>query len=182
MKLLDRIPRLPDRCLISREYILIFTKSPCESHTPPLVLAARELVFGYSGTSDMNAAFNRGEIEVTQTCRESEVRLNPEWAAGYTTPLFYTKVESPWITAGKAQGKWGRVDSYVNIARDRLDATDVQIAGINALLDISASTRVFAMPSQTPPRSSLRFARPLPKSSAATPSWRTWTLVDTTSD
>jgi len=110
-----------------------------------------EQVFGYSGTSDMNAAFNREEIEVTATCRESEVRLNPEWADGFATPLFYTKVEPAWITAGKAEGKYAWVDSYVNIARDRLGATEAQIAGIDALLDLAASSRVFAMPTQTPP-------------------------------
>jgi tripartite-type tricarboxylate transporter receptor subunit TctC len=141
-----------------------------------------EQVFGYSGTSDMNAAFNRGEIEVTATCRESEARLNPEWAAGYATPLWYTHRESPWIIKGKAEGKWAWVDSFMNIAKERLGSSDTQVAAIDALLDISASTRVFAMPSQTPPRSSLRFARPLLKSSAATPSWRTWTLVGTASD
>lgn len=110
-----------------------------------------EQVFGYSGTSDMNAAFNREEVEVTATCRESEVRLNPEWADGFATPLFYTKVEPAWVTAGKAQGKYEWVDSYMNIAKDRLGATQTQVDGIDALLDLSASTRVFAMPSQTPP-------------------------------
>lgn len=110
-----------------------------------------EQVFGYSGTSDMNAAFNRGEIEVTATCRESEARLNPEWAAGYATPLWYTHRESPWIIKGKAEGKWAWVDSFMNIAKERLGSSDTQVAAIDALLDISASTRVFAMPSQTPP-------------------------------
>ncbi|MDA1174039.1 MAG: hypothetical protein O2826_05920, partial [Chloroflexi bacterium] len=110
-----------------------------------------EQVFGYSGTSDMNAAFNREEVEVTATCRESEARLNPEWADGFATPLFYTKVEPPWVTAGKAQGKYEWVDSYMNIAKDRLGATQTQVDGIDALLDLSASSRVFAMPSQTPP-------------------------------
>ena len=110
-----------------------------------------EQVFGYSGTSDMNAAFNREEVEVTATCRESEARLNPEWADGFATPLFYTSVEPPWVTAGKAEGKYAWVDSYVNIARDRLGATDAQIAGVNALLDLASSARVFAMPNQTPP-------------------------------
>jgi hypothetical protein len=110
-----------------------------------------EQVFGYSGTSDMNAAFNRGEVEVTGTCRESEVRLNPEWADGFATPLFYTKVEPAWVTAGKAEGKYQWVDSYMNIASERLGATEAQVSGIDALLNLSASTRVFAMPSKTPP-------------------------------
>ena len=109
-----------------------------------------EQVFGYSGTSDMNAAFNREEVEVTPTCRDSEVRLNPEWADGFATPLFYTKVEPAWITAGKAEGKYEWVDSYMNIARDRLGATETQIKGIDALLDLAAASRVFAMPSKTP--------------------------------
>jgi len=109
-----------------------------------------EQVFGYSGTSDMNAAFNRKEIEVTATCRESEARLNPEWAGGFATPLFYTKVESPWITKGKAEGKWPWVDSYMNIAKDRLNATQTEVDAISALLDISSASRVFAMPTKTP--------------------------------
>lgn len=108
-------------------------------------------VFGYSGTSDMNAAFNRGEVQVTPTCRESEVRLNPEWANGYAVPLFYTVAESPWITKGKAEGKWAWVDSYMNVAKDKLGASDAQVKAIAALLDISSASRIFAMPKQTPP-------------------------------
>jgi hypothetical protein len=39
----------------------------------------------------------------------------------------------------------------MNIASERLGATEAQVNGIDALLNLSASTRVFAMPSKTPP-------------------------------
>ena len=79
-----------------------------------------ERAFGYRGTSDMNAAFNRGEIAITPTCRDSEVRNNPEWAEGYATPLFYTVIEPEWVTAGKAAGRWPWVASVTEIASERL--------------------------------------------------------------
>lgn len=107
-------------------------------------------VFGYTGTSDMNAAFNRGEIEITPTCRDSEVKNNPEWAEGYATPLFYTILEPEWIKAGKAEGKWPWVDSVANIASQRLGADQSYIDAFNSLMDLAASSRIFGMPSQTP--------------------------------
>lgn len=110
-----------------------------------------ERAFGYTGTSDMNAAFNRGEIDVTPTCRDSEVRNNPEWAEGYATPLFYTIMEPAWIAAGKAEGKWPWADKIANIASGRLGASQAYIDGFNSLMDLAASSRIFGMPSQTPP-------------------------------
>lgn len=110
-----------------------------------------ERAFGYTGTSDMNAAFNRGEIAITPTCRDSEVNNNPEWAEGYATPLFYTVVEPQWITAGKAQGKWQWAKPVTEIATERLGASQAHIDAFNALMDLAASSRIFAMPSQTPP-------------------------------
>ncbi len=110
-----------------------------------------ERAFGYTGTSDMNAAFNRGEIDVTPTCRDSEVRNNPEWAEGYATPLFYTIMEPAWVTAGKAEGKWQWVDKIANIAVSEKGASQAYVDGFNALMDLAASSRIFGMPSQTPP-------------------------------
>ncbi len=110
-----------------------------------------ERVFGYTGTSDMNAAFNRGEIEITPTCRDSEVRNNPEWVdESYATPLFYTIQEPAWIAAGKAEGKWPWANTLANIAGDRLGADQAYLDAFQALMDLAASSRIFGMPSQTP--------------------------------
>ena len=108
-----------------------------------------ERVFGYTGTSDMDAAFNRREIEVTPTCRDSQVAQNPEWAEGYATPLFYTIQEPEWIKAGKAEGKWPWVKSIREVAADRGAGEDF-LNAFDALMAAAASSRIYAMPSQTP--------------------------------
>ena len=106
--------------------------------------------FGYRGTSDMDGAFNRREIAITPTCRDSQVQQNPEWAQGFAAPLFYTRVEPDWVKAGKAQGKWQWVDSIRNIAEDRLGASQTYLDALDALLDAASANRIFAMPTQTP--------------------------------
>lgn len=108
-----------------------------------------ERVFGYTGTSDMDAAFNRREIEITPTCRDSQVAQNPEWAEGYATPLFYTVMEPEWIKAGKAEGKYGWVKSIREIAEER-GAGEDYLNAFDALMAAAASSRIYAMPSQTP--------------------------------
>ena len=109
-----------------------------------------ERVFGYTGTSDMDAAFNRREIDVTPTCRDSQVAQNPEWADGYATPLFYTVVEPEWIKAGKAEGKWEWVKSIRDIAAEQFGADEAHLNAFDSLMEMSASSRIYAMPSQTP--------------------------------
>ena len=106
--------------------------------------------FGYRGTSDMDGAFNRREIAITPTCRDSQVQQNPEWAQGFAAPLFYTRVEPDWVKEGKAQGKWQWVDSIRNIAEERLGASQTYLDALDALLDAASANRIFAMPTQTP--------------------------------
>ena len=108
-----------------------------------------ERVFGYTGTSDMDAAFNRREIDITPTCRDSQVAQNPEWAEGYATPLFYTIQEPEWIKAGKAEGKYGWVKSIREVAEER-GASEDYLNAFDALMNAAASSRIYAMPSQTP--------------------------------
>ena len=107
-------------------------------------------VFGYTGTSDMDAAFNRREIEITPTCRDSQVAQNPEWAEGFATPLFYTTVEPEWVKAGKAEGKWEWVAPISEIAENRLGASEAYLNALEALLNAASANRIFAMPAQTP--------------------------------
>ena len=109
-----------------------------------------ERAFGYRGTSDMDGAFNRREIAITPTCRDSQVQQNPEWADGFATPLFYTRVEPDWVQAGKAQGRYQWVDSIRNIAEQRLSASPSYLDALDALLDAASANRIFAMPTQTP--------------------------------
>ncbi len=106
--------------------------------------------FGYTGTSDMDRAFNAKEIEITPTCRDSQVQQNPDWAEGFATPLFYTRVEPDWVKAGKAEGKWQWVDSIRNIAEQRLNARPAYLDALDALLDSASTNRIFAMPRNTP--------------------------------
>ena len=108
-------------------------------------------LFGYTGASDMDAAFNRREIDITPTCHDSQVAQNPAWAEGYATPLFYTIEEPEWVKAGKAEGKWPWVKSVRAVAEERLGADQAYLAAFDALMDASSPRRIFAVPSQTPP-------------------------------
>lgn len=107
-------------------------------------------VWDHTGTSDLDAAFNSRDIAITPTCRDSQVQQNPDWAQGYATPLFYTRVEPDWVKAGKAQGKYQWVDSIRNIAEQRLGASQSYLDALDALLDAASANRIFAMPTQTP--------------------------------
>ncbi|MEE8519117.1 MAG: hypothetical protein V3S98_08330, partial [Dehalococcoidia bacterium] len=109
------------------------------------------LVYGYTGTSDMNAAFNRGEVDITPTCRQSEVLLNPDWATGYATPLFYTTKEPKWVTEGKAAGKWPWVTDIHEFAAENFDASELEVDTMRSLNKLSEATRIFATPSATNP-------------------------------
>ena len=107
-------------------------------------------VFGYMGTSDINAAFNRREIDITPTCSDSQVAQNPEWAEGYATPLFYTVIEPEWVKAGKAEGRWEWVAPISEVAESRLGASASYLRALAVLLNAASGNRVFAMPKQTP--------------------------------
>lgn len=107
-------------------------------------------VWDHTGTSDLDTAFNSRDIAITPTCRDSQVQQNPDWAQGYATPLFYTRVEPDWVKAGKAQGKYQWVDSIRNIAEERLGASQSYLDALDALLDAASANRIFAMPTQTP--------------------------------
>ena len=108
-------------------------------------------LFGHQGTSGLNAAFNSGDIDITPTCRDSEALRNPEWAEGYATPLFYTIVEPQWVKDGKAEGKWEWVTSMRDIAEERFGASAGHLDAFDKLMELSASSRIFAMSADTPP-------------------------------
>ena len=109
------------------------------------------LLYGHQGTSGLNAAFNSGDIDITPTCRDSEALRNPEWAEGYATPLFYTIVEPQWVKDGKAEGKWLWVKSVRDVAAEEFGASEGHLDAFDKLMELSASTRIFAMSADTPP-------------------------------
>ena len=107
--------------------------------------------FDYKDTSDLDAAFNRREIDLIPTCSDSHAAPNPHWTEGFATPLFYKTVEPEWVKAGKAEGKWGWVAPLSEIAEKRLDASEAYLDALNALLNVASAYRISAMPAQTPP-------------------------------
>ncbi len=108
-------------------------------------------LYGHQGTSGLNAAFNSGDIDITPTCRDSEALRNPEWAEGYATPLFYTIVEPQWVKDGKAEGKWPWVTSMRDIASEHFGVSEGHLDAFDKLMELSASSRIFAMSADTPP-------------------------------
>jgi hypothetical protein len=104
-------------------------------------------VFGYGGTSELNAAFDRGELELTDRCDDANIALFPDWFnKNQATPLFYYENPPLHMAARLAEGKYpwfGKVDEVVKVTPDQKAALDVN----NRL---SSGERMFALPPRTP--------------------------------
>lgn len=105
-----------------------------------------EAVYGYGGTSEIMAAFDRGEIDATDRCGEATVpRLYPEWLTEQRLiPLFYeTLAFSPeWLQAlGFERDSYPKFTelSGLSVSQAQLDAVAVNIAAV----DLS---RIFILP------------------------------------
>lgn len=105
-------------------------------------------LLGYGGTSEIVAAFNRGEIDMTLTCTDPQVEQNPQWITdNYMTPLMYFEAEPQWLIDGQKQGKWANVkqvyDLYPNLTTPEKQAFDT-------FHQLAAGSRLFLLPPNTP--------------------------------
>jgi tripartite-type tricarboxylate transporter receptor subunit TctC len=107
-----------------------------------------DIVFGYGGTSEMIAAFNRGEVDTTPSCRDADVNLNPHWLEeNYIVPLLIFDRVPDWLEAAQAEGKWTDVG---NILEFNPDADPNIKQAVEANRDLSRATRVYAVHPDTP--------------------------------
>jgi len=104
-------------------------------------------VFGYGGTSELNVAFDRGELDMTDRCDDSNTSRFPHWREpGVATPLFYFEEMPEWIKPLLAQGKYpwfGKVFDVIKVTPDQREALEVNFS-------LSSGERLFALPPRTP--------------------------------
>jgi hypothetical protein len=108
-------------------------------------------VYGYGGTAEIMAAFDRGETDATDRCSEATVpRLYPDWLAERKlVPLFYDiKPYSPeWL---KQMGF--EHDSYPRFSElPGLTATQSQLDAVAANMAAQELSRVFILPEGVDP-------------------------------
>ncbi len=104
-------------------------------------------VYGYGGTSELNTAFDRAELDLTDRCDEPYLSNFPHWIGqNVATPLFFYEQSPEWIKAPMAQGKWPWFGYVADIAK----VTPDQRAALEVNNRLSAGERLFALPPRTP--------------------------------
>lgn len=100
-----------------------------------------KMVYGYSGTSDIMAAFDRGELEGTDRCTDEVVpRLFPEWIKKrILAPIFWWEKKPPerWI---KRLG--AKMPPHL---LEIVDATAEQKKTLEVAIGFAAMSRIFVM-------------------------------------
>ena len=108
-----------------------------------------QLLYGYGGTSDIMAAFDRGEVTGTNRCSPGTAgRLYPEWIAdGRLVPLFYEKkpYNEEWLAR---LGHTGELPSFRDLPG--LEFNEAQAAALEINLLVTEISRVFFLPPGVP--------------------------------
>ncbi|MFN0074656.1 MAG: hypothetical protein ACKVVP_24500 [Chloroflexota bacterium] len=104
-------------------------------------------VYGYGGTSELNLAFDKGELDLTDRCDDSNLVTFPHWISeNLATPLFYLERNPDYIAPLLAQGRYpwyGYVYDVIKVTPDQRLAFDMNTR-------LSAGERLFALPPRTP--------------------------------
>jgi len=105
-----------------------------------------KMVYGYGGTSEIMAAFDRGELDAVDRCTEEHVpRLFPNWVKDRTVaPIFWWEREpsKDWL------GQLGV--SEVPYLLDLVDATPEQKNAFEVAVQFNIFNRIFVAPPGTP--------------------------------
>ncbi len=108
-----------------------------------------QLLYGYGGTSDIMAAFDRGEVQGTNRCSPGTAgRLYPEWIEeGRLVPLFYEKkpYSADWLAR---LGYTGELPSFRDLPG--LEFNEAQAAALEINLLVTEISRVFFLPPGVP--------------------------------
>jgi tripartite-type tricarboxylate transporter receptor subunit TctC len=106
-----------------------------------------QAVYGYGGTSELNAAFDKGELDLSDRCDDANLATFPHWISeNMATPLFYLERQPDFIAPLLAQGKYpwyGYIFDVIKVTPDQRMAFDMN----NRL---STGERLFALPPRTP--------------------------------
>ncbi len=106
-----------------------------------------KMVYGYGGTSEIMAAFDRGELDATDRCTDEHVpRLFPEWVKRrkMLAPLFWWEAEASkdWL------GQLGV--SKVPHLFDVFKPTEEQRKTFDVAIEFATMSRIFIMPTGVP--------------------------------
>ncbi len=107
------------------------------------------LIYGYGGTSEIMAAFDRGELDGTNRCSPGTAgRLFPEWIEqGRMVPIFYEK--KPYNDEWLAElGHDGPLPSFRDLPGLAFDAAQAEALELNLL--VTEISRVFFLPPGVP--------------------------------
>lgn len=105
-----------------------------------------KMVYGYGGTSEIMAAFDRGELDSTDRCTDEHVpRLFPEWVKKKVlAPIFWWEAEASkdWL------GQLGV--SKVPHLFDVFKANEQQRKTFDVAIEFATMSRIFVMPPRVP--------------------------------
>ena len=108
-----------------------------------------KLVYGYGGSSEIMAAFDRGEVDGTNRCSPGTAgRLYPEWIEqGRLAPIFYEKkpYNDEWLAN---LGHTGTLPSFRDLPGFTFNAAQAEALELNLL--VTEISRVFLLPPGVP--------------------------------
>jgi tripartite-type tricarboxylate transporter receptor subunit TctC len=106
-----------------------------------------EVVYGYGGTAEIRAAFDRKELDLTNRCGDSDVVSMPQWVTGGgAVPLLYISQPQKWVKVAQAEGKFPWYKEILETAQP----TPTQKATLETYLSWNG-TKTYALPPKTPP-------------------------------
>jgi hypothetical protein len=148
----DVVPDL-DTFLTSTRKFRIAETSPASNPAPimewmKMVGMPLETVYGYGGTSELRAAFDRRETEITNRCSDADMQVFPQWfETDFARPLLYWGKEPP--EGGKRLMAEGKIPWYKNLLDVATNATPAQKAGFELYHSLNG-VHVHFLPPRTP--------------------------------
>jgi tripartite-type tricarboxylate transporter receptor subunit TctC len=148
----DVVPDLDSFMKSTRKFRLAET-SPASNPAPvmewmKMVGMPVETVYGYGGTSELRAAFDRKETELSNRCNTSDIQVFPQWfETDFARPLMYWGKEPPEV--GKKLMAEGKIPWYKNLMDVATNATPNQKAGLETYLGLNG-VHVHILPPKTP--------------------------------
>lgn len=108
-------------------------------------------VYGYGGSAEVMAAFDRGEINAVWSCGpELAGRLFPEWIEeGRLAPLFWWELEHPEEWMNQLGSSNADVPHIFDIGG--VEWTDLNKQALSSWINIATISRTFILPPGTPP-------------------------------
>ena len=109
-----------------------------------------EIVYGYGGTSEIAAAFDRGEVTLTNRCGPGVApRLYPEWIENeILVPLFWETAPVNEDYLRNVLKHEGEFPSFLELPG--LDINQSQLAALQGNLQITEISRAFILPEGVP--------------------------------